>query len=211
MSYRVLPPEIHRRLLILDPPPSPRRVSFSDLNEVRSFSYKDPPVLVSGKAEVELLRAHIRRLERKINRLEHQHTMIKPINVTMLPPSPPDTPRTPGTERSVYSPAANTDTYYTALTETPPPPMNVQRALYATPTQTFQPPRLECPSLRRQPDIPPKPSMLKRFLSGAGALCFLGILPSIVTIVALGPFGLAVAGGCFVLGCLFMAAAGKVN
>lgn len=65
-------PDLYRRLLILDPPPPKRRVSFSDLNEVRSYEEHDPPAKIAKRAEVEVLRERVRQLEHRLEKLTYK-------------------------------------------------------------------------------------------------------------------------------------------
>jgi len=225
MSLRpTLPPSLYRQLLIVPLDESPKKqVSFSDLNPVKTFYKHHPPSEVSDKPIVQQAIEHIRFLERKIARLESTiERGTAPVNIyppestgTFVTPRTSMTPSTPGTARSVNAPeqwAAN-DVY------TAHPPANVREAIAAssviTPYSVVPAPRTR-PRVVRPPRIEepaaPPASKLKRFLSTASALCFMfGVPLGIVSMVGLGPAGLALAGGAVALSIGLFWLSGKVQ
>lgn len=207
MTNRVyyLPPEVHRRLLILDPPRKDRRVAFTDLNEVRTFKQTDSPSAISGKSENELLKEHIRRLERRLERLSpakenRQMQNLKPVVTNPIIPVPDQyfRPSTPRSGRSVTSPYRPVEDSVRDLLPAHPP-ANVRKALAATPASPVTPPPRPQPPVHTPEPAPVKPSFAKRFVLGLGVLSAMAVVPGFISIVALGPAGLGVAAACAAL------------
>lgn len=230
-----LSPELYRRLLILDPPPPKRRVSFSDLNEIRQFSENEPPVQVSKRPEVEVLRERVKRLEQRLEKLTYKPTtqqrdkenmpkcvtipahVAREINLQPLPRLNP-APSTPGSAHSVtspYRPVSQTRATRPETTqrhaETPQPmPAHLHRAIQAS---SAVPPTLantRAP-VQQQPQQP-IPTRAKRFVLGLGALCAVATVPALIAgLVALGPAGLGLAAGVAVLGMALIAVGNRMQ
>lgn len=181
-----LSPEMYRRLLILDPPPPKRRVSFSDLNEVRQYSQNEPPVQISKRPEVEVLRERVKRLERRLEKLTYKPTtqqrdkenMNTGLNITskqpremILPPVPPWTPvslpNTPGSAHSVtspYQPVSGTRATQPSRprsssrhTEQQPMPAHLHRAIKASSAVPPTPANTQVPVQRPVQQQPQQP------------------------------------------------------
>lgn len=77
----------------------------------------------------------------------------------------------------------------------------------------FDPPN-PLPPVQAQPQPNPEPqqrvSIVRKLVAIAGVLCVsLGTVGGLVSIAALGPIGLAVAGGAFLIGCVLIKASAK--
>lgn len=78
-----IPPAIFNRIKIIEELDSPKSVSFSDLNPVKSFYYNDPPALLMEKNEIEKLKAHIKLLESQLDRAEQEP--VRPVISPLAP------------------------------------------------------------------------------------------------------------------------------
>lgn len=222
---------MYRRLLILDPPPIKKSVSFSDLNEVRTYRDYEPPVQVANRPEVEVLRERVKRLEQKIEKLTYQpsakrkdqenmpqciHIPANQASAFVLPPVPPIDykPNSPGSTRSVTSPYRPVSTSRATQSRTdnlpPPMPAHLHRAIRAANTAPAAPAKIrdQAQPVAHQQAQPaqPIPSRAKRFVLALSALATVAAVPALIAgLVALGPVGLAVGAGVAAFGMALMA------
>lgn len=210
MSITPLPPEIYRRLLIINPPPEKKSVKFSCLNEIRTYRLHEPPRKVSGLHEKDILQEYIAILEARLARLEKEKELRQ-----MLPVSPKSTSQT-YSQASVTSPprvhqvprdsVRDWTSRDVTLTH---PPANVAKALVKPmPQQTRVQPLRPLPP---PPPAEPRASRARRFVAGLGAICVALAGPSLITMVALGPVGLAVAAGLGLFGALLIFASSRMR
>lgn len=186
-------PVIADRIQIIPPSDSPKRVSFSDLNPIRSFHFNEPPILIREKNELSRLRAHIKILESQIERYES------------LPPTPSQ--RSAASSVSSFGLSSIESNPIDAwLRHNAPPPANVQRAVAARPVA---PPPVQQPAQRPAVRVPqPKPiSKTRKFFAkvalGISIIGALGIVPSIAAcfiMLPMGLVGLTLSVGCAILG-----------
>ena len=219
MSVTRISPTLYRQLQITNPLERKKSVSFTDLNEIKTFQKHEPPIWVSGRPVEDILRERIRYLETKLDR----YTQDKE-NRQMIPARPAklERPSLVPTERSVTSPfkpvqpkapapARNDAAWQSNPVQLAHPPANIQRALAAQPVAA---PRPAPPALAQAPIQPrkPIPSRTKRFFGGLGAiLAGPGTVAGFLSIAVLGPIGIGVAAAFAATGALCIWASSKMK
>lgn len=183
----------HLRIVPLDDQPIKRKVSFSDLNPIRTFSDNEPPILLRENNETARLRAHIRLLEAQIDRYESP------------PPTPSD--RSVATSVGSFGPTRTArnpvDAALRANGLLPAQTQSVAPVRQAPPPAPVQRP-VQRPTVRvSQRQISKTKKFFAKVALGVSVLGVLGIVPSIAACFIAPPFGalgLALSFGCAVLG-----------
>jgi hypothetical protein len=224
MSVTLMPPSLYSKLLIVNPQERSKRVAFSDLNEIRTFRYREVPAQVSRRPIEEILQARIEYLERKIDRLTQDKENSTMAQINQYSSAPRSEVSVTSPHRPVKSPvptpstrAQNDATWKSRDVHLTHPPANVKRALTASPSATVKSsprssPKASPTNSFQEPSQLQVASVKKRFFAGIGALLIgPGTVAGLLSIVALGPVGLGVAAGAAALGVFLIWASNRMN